>query len=122
MQGCTGSLIIIQHHTLMIKRIILTCSFLVSAFLHVQPVYAQDILNAELNATPLAINPAFTGMFNGTVRASILYRNQWASTTVPYTTYGATVDLPVYMDGKGNYLATGVQLTKSLAGDANLSN
>jgi type IX secretion system PorP/SprF family membrane protein len=71
---------------------------------------------------PLVINPAFTGMFDGQVRAAAIYRNQWASVTVPYVTYGASVDLPILIERNGDYLAAGLQLYKDQAGDANLSN
>jgi len=87
-----------------------------------QALFAQDIHYIQFDATPLAVNPAFTGMFDGNMRVSALYRNQWASVTVPYITYGASVDAPVYTDKHGNYLAAGLQVYKDEAGDGNLSN
>jgi type IX secretion system PorP/SprF family membrane protein len=83
---------------------------------------AQDIHFTQFDMTPLVINPAFTGMFDGQVRAGAIYRNQWASVTVPYVTYGASVDLPLFIERNGDYLAAGLQLYKDQAGDANLSN
>jgi type IX secretion system PorP/SprF family membrane protein len=83
---------------------------------------AQDIHFTQFDAAPMVINPAFTGMFDGQVRAAAIYRNQWASVTVPYVTFGASVDLPLYVDRNGDYLAGGLQLYKDQAGDANLSN
>jgi len=85
-------------------------------------VFAQDIHFTQFDMQPLIINPAFTGMFDGQVRAGAIYRNQWASVTVPYVTYGAYVDLPLLIERNGDYLATGLQLYKDQAGDANLSN
>ena len=85
-------------------------------------VNAQDIHFTQFDMAPLVINPAFTGMFAGQVRASAIYRNQWASVTVPYVTYGASVDLPLIIERNGDYLAAGLQLYKDQAGDANLSN
>jgi len=84
--------------------------------------FAQDIHFTQFDMQPLVINPAFTGMFDGQVRAAAIYRNQWASVTVPYVTYGASVDLPLIIERNGDYLAAGLQLTKDQAGDANLSN
>ena len=85
-------------------------------------VFAQDIHFTQFDMQPLIINPAFTGMFDGQVRAGAIYRNQWASVTVPYVTYGAYVDLPLVIERNGDYLSTGLQLYKDQAGDANLLN
>src|SRR5580698_214228 len=85
-------------------------------------VFAQDIHFTQFDMQPLIINPAFRGMFDGQVRAGAIYRNQWASVTVPYVTYGASVDLPLLIERNGDYLAAGLQLYKDQAGDANLSN
>lgn len=85
-------------------------------------VSAQDIHFTQFDAAPLVINPAFTGMFSGLFRADAIYRNQWKSVTVPYVTYAASVDLPIYADRNGDYLAGGLQLYKDQAGDGNLQN
>ena len=85
--------------------------------------YAQDIHFTQFDAAPLTINPAFTGAFNGTVRASGIYRNQWQSVTVPFVTYAASVDAPIIYDlSVDDYLAAGLQFYNDKAGDANLSN
>lgn len=84
--------------------------------------HAQDIHFTQFDMAPLVINPAFTGMFDGQVRATGIYRNQWASVTVPYVTYGASVDMPLFIERNGDYLAAGLQLYNDRAGDANLSN
>ena len=107
----------------MIRRNIITRLSLAVAIALTAPVaYAQDIHFTQFDMAPLIINPAFTGMFSGQVRAAAIYRNQWASVTVPYLTYGASVDLPVVIERNGDYLALGLQLYKDQAGDANLSN
>ncbi|NDC40552.1 MAG: type IX secretion system membrane protein PorP/SprF [Chitinophagia bacterium] len=84
-------------------------------------VFAQDVHFTQFDMQPLVINPAFTGMFYGKVRANAIYRKQWASVTVPYITYGASADLPIKAEDNG-YLAGGIQVYKDQAGDANLSN
>jgi type IX secretion system PorP/SprF family membrane protein len=107
----------------MIWRNSITRFSLASALVLTTPVvFAQDIHFTQFDMQPLIINPAFTGMFDGQVRAGAIYRNQWASVTVPYVTYGAYVDLPLLIERNGDYLATGLQLYKDQAGDANLSN
>ena len=83
--------------------------------------FAQDIHFTQFDAAPLTINPAFTGMFNGQVRACGVYRNQWSSVTTPYVTYGASVDAPIFWSNSG-YLAGGLQLFDDKAGDGNLTN
>lgn len=83
--------------------------------------FAQDIHFTQFDMQPLVVNPAFTGMFYGKVRANAIYRRQWASVTVPYVTYGASVDAPIKSES-GGYLAGGLQLYKDQAGDGNLSN
>lgn len=83
---------------------------------------AQDIHFSQFDMQPLVVNPAFTGMFYGKVRANAIYRTQWASVTVPYKTYGASIDMPIKSESDGDYLAGGLQVYKDQAGDGNLSN
>ena len=106
----------------MIRRNIITRLSIAAIVLTAPVAYAQDIHFTQFDMQPLIINPAFTGMFNGQVRAGAIYRNQWASVTVPYVTYGAYVDMPLIIERNGDYLSTGLQLYKDQAGDGNLSN
>jgi type IX secretion system PorP/SprF family membrane protein len=101
-----------------ITRLSLAAMLAVSA----PAAFAQDIHFTQFDMQPLTINPAFTGMFDGKVRAGAIYRNQWASVTVPYVTYGGYADLPLYVENNGGYLAGGIQLYEDKAGDGNLSN
>ena len=41
--------------------------------------YAQDIHFSQFYASPLTMNPAMTGMMDGTFRATAQYREQWSS-------------------------------------------
>jgi len=107
----------------MIRRNIITRFSIAAAMVLSAPIVnAQDIHFTQFDMAPLVINPAFTGMFDGRVRAAAIYRNQWASVTVPYVTFGASVDFPLLIERNGDYLATGLQLYKDQAGDGNLSN
>lgn len=96
-------------------------SFVTGLLLAAMVTSAQDIHYVQIDATPLAVNPAFTGTCNGAIRASGLYRNEWASVTVPYITLGVSVDAPVY-SMHGSYFAAGISLLKDEAGDGNLTN
>ncbi len=86
-------------------------------------VQAQDVHFTQFNASPLIVNPAFTGNFSGRMRASAVYRDQWRSVTVPFKTIAVSVDAPIVSDLTiDDYLAAGIQLYNDRAGDANLSN
>lgn len=88
-----------------------------------QSAQAQDIHFTQFNAAPLTINPAFTGGFSGQYRIAAIYRNQWSSVTIPFVTYGVSVDAPIVQDlTVDDYLAAGIQLYNDKAGDGNLSN
>jgi type IX secretion system PorP/SprF family membrane protein len=108
----------------MTRKITFTRAGLVAALaLTVQTVQAQDVHFTQFDASPLIVNPALTGAFNGQWRAASIYRNQWRSVTIPFVTYGASFDSRVITDlTHDDYLAAGVQLYNDRAGDGNLSN
>ncbi|GAA4451405.1 PorP/SprF family type IX secretion system membrane protein [Rurimicrobium arvi] len=104
-----------------IQRVSLTAAIAISA----SCAFAQDIHFTQFNATPLILNPAFTGGFDGPIRASAIYRDQWRSAlgSASYRTFAVSVDAPIVRDLTGDdYLAGGVQLYNDVAGDGNLSN
>ena len=55
-------------------------------------VYSQDLHFSQYNQTPSLVNPALTGA-SAVFRASVIYKDQWRSVTVPYKTYGASIEL-----------------------------
>lgn len=84
---------------------------------------AQDIHFTQFGASPLNINPAFTGGFWGLYRASMIYRNQWGSVSTPFITYSATFDAPITREiSRNDYLAAGMNLYNDRSGDGNLTN
>lgn len=86
---------------------------------------AQDVHFTQFDASPLLLNPANTGAFNGEVRASAIYRDQWRSVLAAsaFKTYGVSVDMPIIRDiSVDDYLAAGIQVYNDRAGDGNLSN
>lgn len=84
---------------------------------------AQDIHFTQFEASPLIVNPAFTGGFSGVARVAGIYRNQWQSVTIPFVTYAASVDAPIIRDlSHDDYLAAGLQFYNDKAGDGNLAN
>lgn len=56
---------------------------------------AQDPHFSQFFASPLTLNPAFTGKFDGTVRVAGNYRNQWPSINRAFTTSTVSVDMPI---------------------------
>jgi len=56
--------------------------------------YAQDISFSQKFVSSPYLNPALTGIFNGTVRVGVQYRNQWSSPLdASFQTYAASGDL-----------------------------
>ena len=54
--------------------------------------FSQDLHFSQYNENPLLLNPALTGA-NNVMRASVIYKDQWRSVTVPYKTFGASFDM-----------------------------
>lgn len=58
-----------------------------------QTVWGQDIHFSHLNRQPLYQNPANTGLFNGDIRLTANYKDQWRAVTVPFQTIALAGDL-----------------------------
>ena len=56
---------------------------------------AQDPHFSQFFASPLTLNPAFTGKFDGTLRVAGNYRNQWPAFSNVYTTSTLSVDFDI---------------------------
>lgn len=56
---------------------------------------AQDPHFSQFFASPLTLNPAYTGKFDGVIRAAGNYRNQWPSINNAFTTGTLSVDFPI---------------------------
>lgn len=62
----------------------------------------QDYHFSQFDASPLSLNPATTGMFEGSVRGHIQHRQQWKSVTKnPFITDNAAFDFPKKKFGFG---------------------
>lgn len=53
---------------------------------------AQDPNFSQFFSSPLTLNPALTGKFDGVLRVAGNYRNQWPTINNAFTTYTASVD------------------------------
>lgn len=58
-------------------------------------VKAQDPHFSQFFASPLTLNPAFTGKFDGQWRLAANHRDQWPSIPKAYVTTSASVDFPI---------------------------
>jgi type IX secretion system PorP/SprF family membrane protein len=72
------------------KYLIIICALLLSGSLK-----AQDPHFSQFFASPLTLNPAFTGKFDGQWRLAANHRDQWPSIPKAYVTTSASVDFPI---------------------------
>ncbi len=87
------------------KRLLLTvtiCGTLVSKAL------AQDPNFSQFFASPLTLNPAMTGKFDGVYRVAGNYRNQWPTIYNAFTTYTASFDMGILKNRIPEYDQFGV--------------
>ena len=70
------------------RKFFCTCLFLSAITL----THAQDPNFSQFFVSPLTLNPALTGKFDGLLRVAGNYRNQWPSINNAFTTYTASVD------------------------------
>ncbi|MBI5219520.1 MAG: PorP/SprF family type IX secretion system membrane protein [Bacteroidia bacterium] len=81
--------------------------------------YAQDIHFSQFNASPLNLNPALTGGFDGDLRAIGNHKRQWMSFTNAYQTFSASVDARLNPLKFGrSFIAVGLLFNTDKAGDA----
>lgn len=60
--------------------------------------YAQDPHFSQFFASPLTLNPALTGKFNGDYRIAGNYRNQWPTINNAFITSTASIDFHILRD------------------------
>src|SRR5215213_6221041 len=56
---------------------------------------AQDPNFSQFFASPLTLNPALTGKFDGDFRLAANYRNQWPTINNAFTTYTVSADASI---------------------------
>ncbi len=57
--------------------------------------YAQDPHFSQFYASPLTLNPAFAGKFDGDIRVAGIHRNQWPTINRAFVTTSAAVDFRI---------------------------
>lgn len=72
-----------------------TFSFIFFFFIVLIKANAQDPHFSQFFASPLTLNPALTGKFDGNFRVAGNYRNQWPTINRAFTTTTVSIDFPV---------------------------
>ena len=76
----------------------------------------QDVHFSQVDADLVLLNPAYAGFYQGTGRFGVLYRNQWASVSVPYQTVAVSGEMAVWRGGIRNGLSVGASVFNDDAG------
>lgn len=80
----------------------------------------QDFTFSQFYEQPLLRNPALSGLFNGDIRVSTAYRDQWGSITVPYRTTAISIEHKIPIGKHDDVLTAGLQMSMDGAGDIRL--
>ena len=75
-----------------------------------QHTYSQDPHFSQYFSSPMTLNPANTGNFDGPARLAMNFRNQWQGVGQPYITGTASFDTELFKKkaGAGNKIAIGL--------------
>lgn len=78
---------------------------------------AQDVHFSQFDQNPLLLNPAYAGMYDGTFRFNLNYKNQWAALGNVYETYSASTDYIIFKNSMGmKSTGLGVSAYQDVAG------
>jgi type IX secretion system PorP/SprF family membrane protein len=83
----------------------------------------QDIHFTQFNMSPLTLNPAHTGAFEGTARLNAIYRDQWSSfLRNQFTTPSFSIDAPIFRGIKEHHwIGVGMAVVSDKAGTGRLA-
>ncbi|MFA6923593.1 MAG: PorP/SprF family type IX secretion system membrane protein [Bacteroidales bacterium] len=88
-----------------------------SCFLFGFNCYSQDIHFSQYFSSPLFLNPALTGQFNGNFRFACNYKSQWvAVANNSFKTFANSIDASIYKDK----LFMGLSFFNDKAGDSKM--
>lgn len=84
--------------------------------------FNQDIHFSQLARSEFLVNPAFTGTFNGNIRATANWKDQWQSINNTFRTYASSAE---FTFGKGRpkhptFYGVGLFAAKDVSGDVEL--
>ena len=97
-------------------------AFLVCAFLFSSVILSQDIHFSQFNFSPLTLNPALTGSYEGTARIGGIYRDQWRTDLAnPYKTPSFYIDAPIIKGLRAiDWVGVGMTVVSDEAGSTEL--
>jgi type IX secretion system PorP/SprF family membrane protein len=82
---------------------------------------SQDIHWSQFQSSPLNLNPALSGFFNGDYRFVLNHRNQWKSVSTPYNTFSGSFDMVLNgLSSSRNRYSGGLLINSDKAGDSEL--
>jgi len=83
-------------------------------------IFAQDIHFTQSQQTPMLINPAATGMFNGWERITANHKNQWVNSGTKFFTTSLAADMNFFKPKRGSkaHMGFGIQLYNDIGGDS----
>jgi type IX secretion system PorP/SprF family membrane protein len=91
-------------------------------FFHCAILTAQDIHFSQYNGSLLNANPAFSGFFDGDHRVGAIYRSQWQTVPVSYSTFSVFGDTKLKtINMKSDRIGVGLVYNNDKAGYANYS-
>lgn len=106
-----------MKHSVYLTGIIFLLIFLIK-----NEAKTQDIHYSQFYNSPLNINPALTGIFNGDMRVIGSLRDQWRTIPVAYTTFSGSYDMK-YLPKKSDksFYGLGAIFNYDQAGDGNFN-
>ncbi|MEL6941223.1 MAG: PorP/SprF family type IX secretion system membrane protein [Bacteroidota bacterium] len=94
---------------------------IIAVSLSLSKLNAQDIHFSQLGYSPLNLNPALTGIFEGDMRLTMNYRQQW-NPIVNYETFSGAFDMSFYNDEyQKRFFSGGLLFNYDVAGDSRLT-
>ena len=95
----------------------MTLTYLLCLLIGSSNLFAQDVHFSQYYASPSLMNPGATGLFDGSSRFVLNYRNQWTTVNSNYQTTAAAFETGLMKDKSGgNFLGVGANVFSDKAG------
>jgi len=101
-------------------HILRSCIFILGMCLLSVAVFSQDIHLSQFTNSTQLYNPALTGQYEQTLKASLLHRKQWRSIGSGYQTNGFDGQYKILSLYSSNYIGTGLLIFQDKAGIADM--
>lgn len=103
-------------------RLVIKISILLFFLNTSSSLFAQDFHFSQYWSSPLKLNPALTGFYNGNLRAAATYRNQWIGLQ-SYSTYAISTDARLFQNVLNeDILGLGLGFYQEIEGDGAFTN